>query len=61
MTRHEIAAAKNEATEGHFGTDFAGHYDISADEADRIAARSNSLAEFETIWESSDWWTDANN
>lgn len=59
MTRNEIAALKNAATEGQFGADFAGYYDISNDEADRIAERANSLAEFEAIWENQGWWRDA--
>lgn len=61
MTRHEIAALKNESTDNRFGTDFAGFYDISNAEADRIADRANSLAEFEAIWENECWWTDENN
>lgn len=61
MTRHEIATLKNEVTENIFGNDFAGYYDISNAEADRIAARANSLAEFEATWENETWWTDENN
>ena len=58
MTINEIAAAKNDATLGTFGTDFAGHYDISITEAARIAEKSTSLAEFELIWENEGWWKD---
>ena len=41
-----------------FGTDFSGHYDISATEAQRIAARANSLDEFEAIWNNKTDWRD---
>ncbi|MFB2530730.1 hypothetical protein ACEYYA_01015 [Paracoccus sp. p3-h83] len=61
MTRHEIATLKNAATNNTFGADFAGNYDISNDEADRIADRANSLAEFEAIWENETWWRDESN
>ena len=59
MTINEIAAAKNEVTSGAFGTDFAGFYDLSKAEADRIAFVSKSLDEFEDIWANEDWWKDA--
>lgn len=65
MTLTEIATAINArstADEGAgFINDFAGTYGISREEAERIAARSSSLDEFEAIWENGDWWTDANN
>ena len=48
MTRNEIR-------------DFAARFEISATECDRIAAQSANEKEFITIWENTDWWTDANN
>jgi hypothetical protein len=36
-------------------------YDISAEECDRICAASETVEEFELIWSSEDWWTDAAN
>lgn len=59
MTLTEITAAKNLATGNTFGTDFAGHYDITISEAERIATRAASLDEFEAIWSGEDWWRDA--
>lgn len=61
MTLNEMTAALNEAKEGRFGNDYAGFFDISNDEAERIAAKSNSADEFEAIWENEDWWTDEAN
>jgi len=58
MNIEEIITAKNVATDGAFGTDFAGYYDISATEAERIAARATSLDDFEAIWENENWWQD---
>ena len=40
--------------------DIAGRFDISNDEAERIASTVKSEAEFISTWESTDWWTDAN-
>lgn len=60
MTITEITAALNEEMNGAFGTDFAGHFDISDDEAERIAERAVSVAEFKEIWENEAWWTDDN-
>lgn len=36
-------------------------FEISNDEIERIASRAATAAEFETIWENEDWWTDENN
>lgn len=36
-------------------------FDISDAEAKRIAERAHDYAEFVSIWENEDWWTDANN
>jgi len=41
--------------------DIAGKYDISNDEAERIAATVETEQEFVTVWENTDWWTDASN
>jgi len=38
----------------------AGRFDISNDEAERIASTVKSEAEFISTWESTEWWTDAN-
>jgi len=40
--------------------DIAGRFDISNDEAERIASTVKSEAEFISTRESTDWWTDAN-
>ena len=39
--------------------DIAGRFNISNDEAERIASTVKSEAEFISTWESTDWWTDA--
>ncbi|NGO64177.1 hypothetical protein G6N76_10860 [Rhizobium daejeonense] len=36
-------------------------YDISDTEIERIAARAETAAEFDRIWQNEDFWTDANN
>ena len=59
MTLNEMTHAMN-ATSPTFGTDYAGTFDISRDEAERIAERAASVAEFEAIWENENWWTDEN-
>ncbi|WP_374290236.1 hypothetical protein [Paenirhodobacter enshiensis] len=41
-----------------FSNDWAGFYDISDDEAARIAERADDLAGFETIWENETDWRD---
>jgi plasmid maintenance system antidote protein VapI len=41
--------------------DIEARFDISADEADRIADAVDTEAEFVTAWENTDWWTDENN
>ena len=41
--------------------DIAARFDISDEEAARIAATVENEAEFTRIWENEDWWTDANN
>lgn len=61
MTLNEMTAALNARTDEygdtlHFGSDYAGVYDISRDQAERIAAKSNSVEDFESIWENEDWW-----
>jgi len=41
--------------------DIAGRFDISDDEAARIAGTVDDEAEFINVWENTDWWTDGNN
>ena len=41
--------------------DIAGKFNISNEEAERIAATVNTEQEFVTAWEDTDWWTDDNN
>ena len=36
----------------------AGRFDISSDEAERIAATVETEAEFINVWENADWWLD---
>ena len=58
MTRTEFATAKGAL----FGTDFAGYYDISETEVDRLLERSETVDDFEILWASDDdSWTDAKN
>lgn len=40
--------------------DIAGRFDISNEEAERIAAVANTEQEFVSVWQSKDWWTDEN-
>jgi hypothetical protein len=64
-TLSEIAAELNDRMRADggagFGNDWAGFYDISDEEAQRIAERSKNAAEFEARWQDADWWTDDNN
>ncbi len=39
----------------------AGRFDISDEEAERIAETVEAEAEFVAVWENTDWWTDENN
>jgi len=39
--------------------DWAGAFDISKDEATRIAKESDSVEDFLDTWENTDWWRDA--
>lgn len=59
MTITQLIDALNEKHENRFGNDFAGFYDISRDEAERIAEKAASADEFEAIWENEGWWRDA--
>lgn len=36
--------------------DFAARFDITREQAERIAAKANNEAEFISIWENEDWW-----
>ena len=38
--------------------DIAGRFDISDEEARRIAETVDNEAEFIEVWENTDWWTD---
>lgn len=42
-------------------TEIAARFDISNNEANRIKAVAETEAEFISIWENEDWWTDENN
>ena len=41
-------------------TEIAARFDISDDEAERIAEKAETETDFVAIWENEDWWTDAN-
>ena len=41
--------------------DIAARFDISKEEAERIAATVETEVEFISVWENTDWWTDENN
>jgi hypothetical protein len=58
MTLHEMSA-KLMAQGARRTVDWAGEYDISKDEATRIATRSGSADDFERIWSDETWWRDA--
>lgn len=49
MTLTEMTAAINERENNMFGNDYAGFYNISRDEAERIAEKSESPEEFDAI------------
>lgn len=57
MTLNDMTAALNETMA--FGTDYAGFFDISEAEAERIASRCESADDFRRIWENESWWRDA--
>jgi hypothetical protein len=65
MTNNHLNAAYEQFTIGSNG--FCSHiethcgFGISTDEIKRIAEDATTADEFVTIWESSDYWTDANN
>lgn len=57
MTINEMTAAF--AAEGHFANgDYAARFNISDTEAERIAEKSSSTADFVRIWENEEWWRD---
>jgi len=58
MTLHEMSA-KLIARGVCRTVDWAGAYDISKDEATRIATRSGSADDFKRIWSDETWWRDA--
>ena len=58
MTLHEMSA-KLMAQGACRTVDWAGEYDISKDEATRIATRSGSADDFERIWSDETWRRDA--
>lgn len=57
MTLQQIV---DELAHGARGT-FTAMFDISDAEAERIAEKCETAAEFQAIWENEDWWADANN
>ena len=61
----KIAAELNDRIKADGGSgfinDWAGFYDISDAEAQRIADKSKNADEFEAAWQHADWWTDGNN
>jgi hypothetical protein len=40
--------------------EIAARFNITTEESDRIAATVENEAEFVTVWENTDWWTDEN-
>lgn len=61
MTLNEMTAALNDRTDEygdklHFGGDYAGRFDLSNEQAERIAEKSESADDFIRIWENEDWW-----
>lgn len=60
MTLHQMTELMNAAHNGTFGTNYAGYYDISNTEAERIASRAEDVEDFEMIWAGQSWWIDAN-
>ncbi len=59
MTLNDIAQLLNARDGSTDPIDWAGVYDISEAEAERIAAASKSDIEFEEIWENERWWLDS--
>lgn len=49
-----------ETIEEILASDIAGRFDISHDEAERIAEAAKDGADFINIWENEDWWADDN-
>lgn len=41
--------------------EYAARFEISRDEAERIAKVTYDEDEFITVWENTDWWTDEKN
>ena len=42
-------------------TEIAARFDITDDEAERIAEKAVTEADFVKIWENEDWWIDEKN
>jgi len=61
MTIQDITNALNVLHNNTFGGDYAGFYDISTTEAERIASRADDADDFENIWAGQSWWLDINN
>lgn len=60
MTLNEVINQINERDgKGSFISDWEGVYNISREEAETIAAASNSLENFENIWRYDNWWEGA--
>jgi len=57
----ELNARQIENGGAGFSNDWAGFYNISDDEARRIAERADNLSGFEAIWENETDWRDEEN
>jgi len=60
-TLNQMTNLLNEAMDNKFGSDYAGYFDISYDEAERIAEKCETAEQFHNVWADEDWWTDENN
>lgn len=55
IARELDAEIKDDGGAG-FINDWAGYFDITNEQAERIADRAESAADFKRIWENEDWW-----
>jgi hypothetical protein len=58
MTIIEMTREIEHSTKALFLDDYAAMFDISDNEAQRIAEKSASYVEFLEIWENENWWQD---
>lgn len=59
MTEQETylpKAMQTETLDQILNCDIAGRFDISREQAERIAERAKDGADFVRIWENEDWW-----